>query len=48
MESHQQWENILLMKRSFGPFLEARGMALPCCRADLDGIADMLLARFVL
>jgi hypothetical protein len=39
---------LLLMKRSLGPFLNARGMALPCCRADLDGIADVLLARFSL
>ena len=39
---------LLLMKRSLGPFLKARGMALPCCRADLDDIADVLLARFSL
>jgi|ERR1043165_4670135 hypothetical protein len=37
---------LLFMNHSLGPFLEARGMAPPQSRADLDKIASLLLAQF--
>jgi hypothetical protein len=37
---------LLFMKRSLGPFLEARGMAPLQSRADLDKIASLLLSQF--
>lgn len=39
---------LLFMKRSLGPFLQARGLPLPRSRSDLDRIANVLLAQFKL